>query len=317
MSLVLVTGATGFVGRALCDALVSRGYAVQAATRTPVSLPPPVGQITVGDVGPHTEWSQALRGVETVVHLAARTHVLKDTATDPMREYRRVNTEGTARLATAAARAGVRRFVFLSSIKVNGEATAAQPYTAEDMPHPEDGYGKTKWEAERAIRGVERHTGMECVILRPPLVYGPGVKANFLRLMKLVARGVPLPLAAVQNKRSMVYLGNLVDALCASVAAPAAAGKTFLVSDGRDLSTPELVRALAAALAVRPRLFSVPVPLLAALGGVLGRRREIDRLTRSLQVDSTPLRTELGWQPPHTIEDGLAQTAAWWRAQNR
>ena len=313
--LILVTGATGFVGRALCEALVARGYAVRAATRNPSTPQAAVEPCVVGDIGPHTEWSQALRGADAVVHLAARTHVLHDTVDNPLHEYRRSNTEATARLATAAARAGVRRFVYTSSIKVNGERTTAQPYTAEDTPRPEDAYGTTKWEAERALRAVEKHTGMEAVILRPPLVYGPGVKANFLRLMQLVARGVPLPLAAIDNRRSMLYLGNLVDALCLCLSAPDAAGKTYLVSDGRDLSTPDLVRALAQALGVRPRLFAVPVGVLAAGAALFGQRARIDRLTNSLQVDSTPLREELGWQPPYSVEQALALTAQWWRAQ--
>lgn len=315
--LILVTGATGFVGRVLCDALLARGYAVRAATRAGVTLPIGVTQVPVGDIGPDTGWKEALRGVDTVVHLAARTHVLNDNASDPLREYRRINTEGTARLSTAAAHAGVRRFVFLSSIKVNGERTTVQPYSADDVPHPEDAYGLTKWEAERALRAVEQHTRMEAVILRPPLVYGPGVKANFRRLMQLVARGVPLPLAAVRNRRSMVYVENLADAICACIAARQAAGKTYLVSDDADLSTPDLICALARALHVRPRLFSVPPRLLTAAGALLGQRDQVARLTSCLQVDSMPLRNELGWRTPWSIERGLAKTAAWWRAENR
>jgi nucleoside-diphosphate-sugar epimerase len=315
--LILVTGATGFVGRVLCEALLTRGYAVRAATRGSARLPAAVVQVQVGELGPHTDWNEALRGVDTVVHLAARTHVLSDPASDPLREYRRINTEGTARLATAAAQAGVRRFVFLSSIKVNGEYTTADPYSAQDTPHPEDAYGVTKWEAERALRAVERHMGMGVVVLRPPLVYGPGVKANFRRLMQLVARGVPLPLGGVRNRRSMIYVENLADAICACIAAPQSAGRTYLVSDGTDLSTPDLIRALALAFGVRPRLFAVPVPLLAAVGAVLRRPDQVARLTRSLQVDSTPLRNELGWRPPWSVEEALAKTAAWWRADTK
>lgn len=309
----LVTGATGFVGQRLLAALLARGEPVRAVTRAAVALPPGVEHATIPGIDVHTEWTVALRGIETIFHLAARTHVLKDGAADPLREYRRINTEGTARLATAAARCGVRRFVFLSSVKVNGEATTARPYTEHDTPRPEDAYGQTKWEAERALRAVTQHSAMEAVILRPPLVYGPGVKANFLKLMDLVARGVPLPLGAVHNRRSLVYVDNLVDALCTAAVHPAAAGQTFMVSDGEDVSTADLVRALACALGVRPRLLSVPPALLTAAGTALGRRALVARLTGSLQVDAGFLRETLTWQPPCTLEQGLAATAAWYR----
>jgi nucleoside-diphosphate-sugar epimerase len=238
---------------------------------------------------------------------------MRDTAAEPLREYRRINTEGTARLATAAARAGVRRFVFLSSIKVNGECTTTRPFNESDEPHPEDAYGLTKWEAERALRVVEARTGMEVVVLRPPLVYGAGVTANFLRLMQLIARGVPLPLSAIDNRRSMIFVRNLADAVRACIETPHAAGNTYLASDGVDLSTPDLVRRLAHAMGVKPRLFAVPTSLLAAAGAALGQRAQVSRLTQSLQVDSTRLREHLHWKPPYTVEAGFAETAAWFR----
>ena len=312
---ILVTGGDGFVGSRLCDLLARRDYRIISASRSAAERygDARVRRIAL-DLAGHDDLRPALGGVDCIVHLAARTHVLNDMAADPLREYRRINTEGTARLATAAARAGVRRFVFLSSIKVNGEETAYRPYTEADEPQPEDAYGRTKWEAERALRAVHDHTGMEVVILRPPLVYGPGVKANFLKLMRLVARGMPLPLAALDNRRSMIHVGNLADAIRACVETPQAANRTYLASDGEDLSTPQLVRALAQALEVKARLVPVPRSVLDLAGRLLGRGDLVARLTRSLQVDSARLRTELRWQPPYTVAQGLAETAAWFRS---
>src|SRR5688572_24337057 len=237
---VLVTGASGFVGRALCEHLEQHEFAVRRALRRA-----PAGSVgehcVVGEIGPHTDWQSALRGVHLVVHLAARVHVMKDTATDPMAEYRLVNVGGTRRLAQAAAAAGVRRLVFLSSIKVNGEA-AAQVYTERDEPRPNDRYGLSKWEAEQTLSDIAAKTGMEWTVLRPPLVYGPGVGANFLRLMQAVGHRRPLPFAAVHNLRSLVFVGNLVDAVRICLTHRAAANVTFLVRDGEDVSTPELAR---------------------------------------------------------------------------
>lgn len=310
---ILVTGATGFVGGTLCSLLAERGYLVRRALRTPSAAYPhdPV----VGDVAEPSEIAAALRGVHAVIHLAARTHVLRDTAENPLAEYWRINVLGTRRLASAAAAAGVRRFVFLSSIKVNGERTTSRPYSAEDAPQPQDGYGVSKWEAEVALQEIAAKAGIESVILRPPLVYGPGVKGNFLRLLALVARGMPLPLAAIDNRRSLVHVGNLADAIAACMEAPQAAGRTYLVSDGEDLSTPELARRMAVALKVRSRLFACPTSWLERAGALLGRRDEIARITGSLQVDSTTLRRELGWRPPYTVDQGLEDTAAWYRVE--
>jgi len=309
---ILVTGANGFVGSALCPVLTAAGYFTLRAIRgTPEEQPVDQETTSVGDIDGSTDWTKALHGVECVVHLAARTHVLRDTAADPLTAYQRINVDGTQRLAEQAVAAGVRRLVFLSSIKVNGESTASDPFTENDAPHPEDTYGKTKRKAEQTLRTIERESNLDVVILRSPLVYGPGVKGNFLRLMKLVARGWPLPLASAHNQRSMIYVGNLVDAIRACIRAPSAAGKTYLVSDGNDISTTELVRFLGRALAVSPRLLPFPPSLLMLAATLIGKREEGKRLLGSLQVDSSRIRRELEWQPPYTMEQGLAETARW------
>jgi nucleoside-diphosphate-sugar epimerase len=312
---VLVTGATGFVGTPLCQVLTAGGYRVRRALRASQGAGP--DDALVGDIGPATAWREALAGVELVVHLAARTHVLHDTAADPLAAYRSVNVEGTRRLAEAAVEAGVRRFVYMSSVKVHGESTRGAPFRATDPPRPADAYGRTKLEAEELLRTLAAQAGMELAILRSPLVYGPGVKGNFLRLTALVARGVPLPFALVENRRSLIYAGNLVAAAAACLRSPQAAGQTFLVSDGADLSTPQLVRALAAALGVRARLLPCPVRLLELAAAAAGKGEELARLVGSLQVDASPIRERLGWQPPHTAAEGLAVTAQWYHAHLR
>ncbi len=307
---VLVTGAAGFVGQALVAALQAQHRDLRRALRHPA---PGTGSkdVFVGDIGPDTEWRQALQGIDCVVHLAARTHVLDEHDIDPLPVYRHINVDATRRLAQQAAAAGVRRFVFLSSIKVNGESTDTRPFTRDDTPQPLDAYGISKHEAEAALRQIGAETSMEIVILRPPLVYGPGVKGNFLRLLQAVARGTPLPLASINNQRSLVYIGNLVDAIIACIDAPAAAGKTFLVSDGEDISTPTLIRKLAAALGKAPRLLPCPPALLHCGAALLGKRAAAMRLTGSLAVDSSALRQELGWQPRYSLDQGLNATAQW------
>jgi nucleoside-diphosphate-sugar epimerase len=307
---ILVTGASGFVGRALCEMLTAAGRTPRIATRAPLAGSPDA--FIVGEVGPDTNWRAALEDVRCVVHLVARTHVLRETAADPLADYRRINTQGTERLARAAAAQGVRRLVFVSSVKVNGERTGESPYTEADEPHPEDGYGISKREAEQALSRIAAETKIETVILRPPLVYGPGVKGNFLRLMNIIARGVPLPLASVANRRSMIYVGNLANAIVGAIDAPQAAGRTYLVSDGEDVSTPDLARAIARALGVRPRLLPFPPALLHAAAALTGRGAEVGRLISSLQVDSSRIRRELGWRPGFSLEHGLAETARAW-----
>jgi len=308
---VLVTGATGFVGQALVTALRAQQRQISRALR--ISAPGnATDDIIVGDIGQETDWQPALQGVDCVVHLAARTHVLQESAADPLTTYRRINVEATRRLAQQAAAAGVRRFVFLSSIKVNGESTGEHPFTANDAPQPLDAYGISKREAEDVLRQIGANTGMDIVILRPPLVYGPGVKGNFLRLLQAVARGTPLPLASIKNGRSLVYVGNLVDAIITCIDAPAAAGKTFLVSDGEDVSTPALVRKIAAALNTKPRLLPCPPALLHFGAALLGKRAAMMRLTGSLAVDSSALRQELHWQPRYSLDQGLNATGRWY-----
>jgi len=302
-SRVLVTGASGFIGRALCDPLALAGHVVTPAVRRESGLP---NEVVVGEIGASTDWRDALAGCDAVVHLAARVHETNDTQ-DPLALYRSSNTEATLNLARQAAGAGVKRFVFISTIKVNGEGRDA-PYRESDAPAPVDAYAISKWEAEQGLQRIARETGLEVVILRPPLVYGPGAKANFLRLMQAVQKGWPLPLGAIHNRRSVLYLGNLVDAIRLCVEHPDAAGHPFLLDDGEAVSTPQLIRAVAHAMGRPARLLSVPVGWLELAGTLLGKRSAVTRLAGSLFVDSSLIRTRLGWTPPFSIEAGLAAT---------
>ncbi|MDD5296571.1 MAG: NAD-dependent epimerase/dehydratase family protein [Rhodocyclaceae bacterium] len=308
---ILVTGASGFVGRALCAALTQAGHECLPAVRCAKGM---AAERVVGPIGADTDWRAALDGAEAVVHLAARVHVMKDSAENPLADFRAVNVLGTERLARSAAAASVRRLVFLSSVKVNGEATPGAPFRESDAPAPEDAYGVSKHEAEQALHRVAVETGLEVAILRPPLVYGPGVGANFLRLMGLAAKAWPLPLASLDNRRSLLFVGNLCSAIIACLTHPAAGGQTFLVSDGEDISTPELVRRLAGSLGAADRLWPLPLALLRALGSLVGRSAEIARLTESLRMDSSAIRDRLGWHAPFTLDQGLTETAAWFRA---
>lgn len=300
----LITGATGFVGMALCDRLAASGYGVVPAVRSTSGLP---NEVVVGNLDASTDWRPALIGCEAVVHLAARVHVMDDTAQAPLALYRATNTDATLNLARQAAQAGVRRFAFVSTIKVNGEGRD-EAYRESDVPAPEDPYAISKWEAEQGLWRIAEETGLEVVILRPPLVYGPGVKANFLRLMQWVKKGWPLPLGAVRNRRSLLYLGNFVDAIRVCVVHPAAAGQTFLLDDGEVVSTPQLIRAVARAMGRPARLLAVPVGVLAFAGALLGKRAAVARLAGSLYVDSSTIRSRLGWTPPYTMEAGLEAT---------
>jgi UDP-N-acetyl-alpha-D-quinovosamine dehydrogenase len=305
----LVTGATGFVGSALCGQLAAAGHAVRAVVRRPGTLAAGCSKTMVDDIGPTTDWSAALDGVEIVFHLAAHVHVMGGSA-DP--RFTRVNVDGTRALAEQAARAGVRRLVFLSSIKVFGDEGA---FTEESSPHPPDEYAISKLAAENVLRTIEQTTALEVTTLRPPLIYGPGVKANFRALLSAVARRRPLPLASIRNRRSLIFVGNLVDALMAAATCRDAAREMFLVSDDDDRSTPELVRAMAASLGTTPRLVPAPPWLLRLAGMLVGRRDAIGRLSSTLVADVTKIRTRLGWRPRFSLEDGLARTAAWYRAQ--
>ncbi len=274
-----------------------------------------VETVVVGDLADAPDLREALAGVAAVIHLAGRAHVMRETAADVDGAFRRANVEATHQLAAQAAAAGVRRFVFLSSVKVNGERTGDRPFTEADAPAPEDAYGRSKQAAEQALHGIAAATGLEVAIIRPPLVYGPGVKANFLRLLRLVERGMPLPLASVRNRRSLVGVSNLCDLIVRCLAHPAAAGETFLVSDQQDLSTPELIRAIAAAMGRPARLVPFPVAALRLAGRLAGQGDAVERLVGSLQVDSTKATRLLGWTPPVFIEEGLRRTAAWYRGR--
>ncbi len=308
--LVLVTGATGFVGAALCAALATQGFRVRRAVRG--ARPDLESTCVVGDITRDMQWRPALQDVTVVLHLAARTHVLHDRSADPLAEYRKVNVHGTTALARQAAASSVRRVVFLSSIKVNGESTQAAPFSETDTPAPEDPYGISKLEAEQALQHIAKTTGLEAVILRPPLVYGPQVKGNFLRMLGAIARGMPMPLASIDNQRSLIYVGNLVDAIIACIDAPAVVGKTYLVSDGEDISTPTLIGKLAASMGKAARLLPCPPALLTLGAAMLGKQAAVARLTGSLQIDSSCIRRELGWQPRYSLDQGLSATAQWY-----
>lgn len=318
MTRVVITGANGFVGSALCRRIHSSGLVVRGAIRDLAKVPQRWGSeskdlewAVLHDRSPEDEIRHVLQGVSAVVHLAARVHVMADDAEDPLREFRRVNRDWTERLARAAALQGVRRFVYLSSIKVNGERNA-RPFNEQDLPNPQDPYGMSKWEAEQALARVSSQTGLETVVIRSPLVYGSGVGGNFLQLLNVIRHGIPLPFASVHNRRSLIYLGNLVDALACCVKDVRAAGQTYLVSDGEDLSTPELIRRLAKALELPARLWSVPLSMLRWIGSVAGKQVMIDRLLGSLQVNSSKIRKELDWCPPYSVGQGFSETAAWY-----
>jgi len=311
---ILVTGATGFVGRALLARLLADQRRVRAAVRKPqATLPSDVHQVPVDDIGPDTDWRAALAGIDGVVHLAARAHVMRESCADAHALYRAVNTLGTLRLAEAAAAASVRRFVFLSSARVHGERSTGTPFTEAGALAASDPYGRSKAEAERGLAALAATGGLEPVVLRPPLVYGPGARGNFARLVRFVARGVPLPLGAVHNRRSLVFVGNLVDAIVRCLEHPAAARETFMVSDGEDVSTPELVRRIARALGKPARLVPVPPALLRLGGRLVGRSDDIPRLLDDLVVDPSKIRALLGWSPAFTLDEGLRETAAWCR----
>ena len=310
MSKVLVTGATGFVGREVCRYLRQKGHTVTGTTRDQnLTLGPeniPLSHVREFKNG--MDWSPAVSGVDAVVHLAARVHQVIDRSEDPLSEYRRVNLDGTKTLAIAAAAAGVKRLVFLSSIKVNGELTKGEPFSEDDHPAPVDAYGVSKWAAEKALTDVASEHGMAAVILRSPLVYGPHVGGNFAVLARAVIKKRPMPLCAIANRRSLVYVGNLASAISLCLDHPDAPGETFLVSDGEDVSTGELVRRMAKATSIRNWLFYCPVWLLHVAGTLAGRQKMIDRITGSLEVNSDKIRNVLSWSPPYSLDEGLQAT---------
>lgn len=305
---ILVTGASGFVGRALCTELCQLGCAVVAAVRSINGNEYP--QEVIGFIDGDTNWLVALKDKSVVIHLAARVHVMNDTAVDPLLEFRKVNVDGTLQLASQAAKAGVSRFIFISSIKVNGEYTeVGKPFVESNTTNPKDAYSVSKFEAEQGLLLIAQQTGMEVVIIRPTLVYGAGVKANFASMMWVVQKGFPLPLGAIQNKRSFVYIDNLVSLIIKCIDHPAAANQVFLVSDGEDLSTTELLRKCAEAVGVQAKLFPLSQKFIEFCAEVLGKQDFSQRLCGNLQVDITKARTLLGWIPPISVADGLKITA--------
>jgi UDP-glucose 4-epimerase len=305
--MILLTGATGFVGNALLNELVMRDQRVRVATRYKMDkLPPGVDQCLVEDLSVNTDWSASLVGIDSIVHMAARVHQMEENPQDSLHKYRQTNVEGSLTLARQAAASGVRRFIFMSSIKVNGESTLpGKPFLVEDPPRPVDPYGVTKLEAEQGLAAISSETGMEVVVIRPPLVYGRGAKGNFQTLGNWVKRGIPLPLGFINNKRSFVAIDNLVDFIITCIHHPKAGNETFLVGDGKDISTTELLRKMKQATHKSTCLVPVPSGLIVLLATLLGKRAVAQRLCGFLQVDISKARALLGWSPPVSIEQGL------------
>lgn len=315
---VLVTGASGFVASALLSRWApDPQYQIKAALRRKRSeIPHGVSLVEIDDLGPKTDWQAAVAGMDAVVHTAGRVHVMNEPASDPLGEFRRVNVEGTLNLACQAAAAGVRRFIYISSVKVNGEGDLSErPFTETDPPNPQDAYGLSKWEAEQALMKVSGETNLEVVILRFPLVYGPRMKGNMPRLFWLADRGLPLPFQRVRNRRSLLYVGNAVSAISKSLSHPNAAGATFMVSDGEPVSTPELIRRIASVLNRPVRLIPFPTSVLRSAGRLIRRSEEVNRLLDSLIVDSSKIGRILNWSPSYTLDQGLKETANWYKKE--
>ncbi|MDH5444114.1 MAG: SDR family oxidoreductase [Gammaproteobacteria bacterium] len=306
MANILLTGATGFVGGRLLSMLQEQGHQCRAAIRRPSStVDVHADSIVVGDIDANTDWSTAVAGMDVVVHLAARVHVMHDQADNPLAEFRKINLDGTRSLAEAAVKAGVKRFVYISTIKVNGERTKDKPFKADDIPAPSDPYAIAKWEAEKNLREIAQATGLEVVIIRPPLVYGPGVKANLQSLIKLVRKRIPLPLAGIKNKRSLVALDNLASLIMLACVHPNAAGHVFLAADDEALSTAELVGKIAKAFGQRSPVFYFPSRLIEFGIRLLGKQAVWQRLSGSLQVDNSAAKELMGWQPVTSMDEEL------------
>lgn len=312
MARVLVTGASGFVGRTLCHELLCCNYVVRAALRQAGTAPPGTEGTVVGEIGRATDWAAALRDVDLVIHAAARVHCKQDAAASASL-YMETNARGTQHLAEVAADVGVRRLIYLSSVKVNGEEVNGHAYRPSDEPRPVDGYGTSKWQGELALREIAARTGLQAAVVRAPLVYGPGVRANFLQLLKWVDRGWALPLGAVRNRRSLVNVWNLCDLLIRLLRHSDVSHPPWMVSDGEDLSTPELIRRIGKALGKPARLLTVPEAVLRSVGSVTGTRAQIARLCGSLALDIGQTCEELQWSPPVGVDEGLRRTAAWYR----
>jgi UDP-glucose 4-epimerase len=312
---LLITGASGFVGGALLRRLLRDGRAVRAALRDPAALPVGAQTCSVGELSGATDWSKALQGIRTVVHCSARAHVMRDRARDPAAEFRRVNTDATLNLARQAAAAGAQRLVFVSSVHVNGLETFERPFTEDDVPAPCSPYAESKLQAELGLRALAAETGMQVVVVRPPLVYGPGAKGNWARMLRWLEAGIPLPLGGIDNRRSLIGLDNLVDVLVACADRPTAGSELFLVSDGEDVSTSELLRRLGAALGRSARLYPLPMGSVRVVARWLGQEEAAQRLCGSLQVDASRVRKVLGWRPPLTLDEGLRRVAEQVRGQ--
>jgi len=310
---VLITGANGFIGKALCKKLENKGWQVKGSVRTTQPIDSPEAGpnfIDIGPIGPDTDWDSALNGADTVVHLAAQLRLDAYGAADPTTAACRVNVAGTESLARAAVNKNIRRFIYISTAKVNGEGRPA-PYTEKDKSTPMDPYSISKYDGENILHEIAADTGLEVVILRPPLVYGPGVKANFFYLLKLVHKGLPLPFARVENRRSLIFLDNLISAIIACIQHPAAAGQTYLVGDSEIVSTPELIRRIAEALGKSARLFSLPPNMLQMIAKFAGKSDRVKPLLNSFTVDTSKIRSDLNWKPIYTQKEGLIQTARW------
>jgi nucleoside-diphosphate-sugar epimerase len=309
-----VTGANGFVGRALCAEAIRRGIQVRGITRLPCVLPVGVENVVVGNVDGNTDWTYALEGCDVVVHLAARVHIMRDTSQNPLAEFRSVNTQGSAQLARSCVAMGVKRLVNVSSVGVNGASTPEGiVFAPQDTPDPHNPYSLSKNEAELALKEIALNRALEVVTVRPPLIYGPGVGGNFFRLLRVVQMGIPLPLALTKNHRDLLYVGNLVDFLLLCAHHPAASGNTYLVSDGVSVSTNELLRGIAAAFGVPSRLFPFPLTLLQWGANMTGHMAEVERLLSSLRVDNSRALIDMGWNPPHKFKEGLQVTVDWYR----
>lgn len=306
---ILVTGANGFIGSRFLalNPPYAENIKLRGAIRLPQAIQPEfANMVNVGNIGPGTVWTEALQGIDVVVHLAARVHVMHDSEANALNRYRQINLDGTLNLAQQAANHGVKRFIFMSSIKVNGEETLpGQPFSEDSTANPVDPYALSKFEAEEGLKCLCESTGMQYVIIRPALIYGPGVKANYRNLIDHILKGFPLPLGCVANKRSMLALDNLIDFIYLSSFHPAAANQTFLLSDGEDLSTKDLVERLSKALGLNAKLLPVPTWALKVLGYLTGKQLEVRRLIGSLQIDSSKSRNLLNWIPPVTVDKGI------------
>ncbi len=310
MSNLLITGANGFIGRALISKLaLQTNYFIRASVRKKtIQFPRQIEVFENMEASNNTKWADALKDIDVVIHLLARVHVMDDKVADPLLEFRNINVNATIALAKLAAKQGIKRFIFLSTVKVNGESTFNKPFSEFDLPHPQDAYAISKWEAEEALKKISKDTGMELVIIRSPLAYGPNVKANFLKMIQYVKRGIPLPLGAIQNKRSLIGIDNLVDFIVTTICHPNAANHTFLISDDEDISTTDLLRRIGKHIGKPARLIPLHPKILSFLFNILGRQDFGDRLLGSLEVDITKAKKLLAWSPPKTLDEGLKVT---------